>query len=239
MTELQQAIDISQEVGSAFGEILSAQRLALVETRLGHHDTAHERLRSAWQLVAASDSMLVKVHSPTRILGTLSHNRLEADDMEGAAECLAQGFAAQQETGECNSCDVLLYPAAVPIYIALGDLEQAAWACRKAEGVAEAFGSQTWIANAYYLRGLLAKAHGELQDAKRWLQQAVDLFTGLPQPYEAALALEALAEVSAADGQSGDDPMDLLARATEHYQRLGSTSGVQRVRARMTHLSAE
>ena len=228
--DLLQAIDLAREVGSVFGEVLSAQRLALLESRLGRHDEAHSRLLAARELAAGSDDMLVKVHTGTRVLGTLAHNRLEAGRTAEAADYLAQGFAAQQEVGECSSCDVLLYPAAVPIYIELQDLEQAEWAVTKAEEVASTFRSRTWIASAQYLRGLLAKAHGDSLRAQHWLQQAADGFRSLPQPYEAGQAVEALAGITTSESR-----IALLQEAAMYYERLGAKPAAQRVQS---HLAA-
>lgn len=238
--DLREAIELSREVGSVFGEVLSAQRLALLETRLGRYEEAHTRLLEAKDLAGDSTSALVRVHTGTRILSSLAYNRLEAGQIAQAAEYLALGFAAQEEVGECASCDVLLYPVAVPVYIALDDMEQASWACGKAEEVATAFKSQAWIATAYYLRGLMAQADGDMEGAASKLRYAVDIFKTLPQPYEAAQTMETLAEVvAAAPGNIPDDPAALLTEAASNFESLGSMRAAGRARELLSRLTAK
>jgi tetratricopeptide (TPR) repeat protein len=171
------------------------QRLGLLETSRGDLEDARERLSAALATARASDSPMVRCHSTGRILATLAFNRLEAGELASAAEYVAQGFGTQQEVGECPSCDVLLYPAAVPVSIALGDLRQAEWACGRAEDTASAFGSRAWSATARFLRGQLAAAQGDHERAVASFEAALATFQALAQPYDIARTLEALARL--------------------------------------------
>lgn len=221
---LQQSIELNRSFGGTFGEVLGLQQLALLETGLGRYAEAYRRLLDALTIARASDNAVVRMHSMTRLFGTLARNRLEAGDVPSATDYLAQGFAAQQEAGECLSCDVLLYPAAVPIYLALGDLAQAEYACGKAEAAATAFRSRAWIATARYLRGWLAVAHAEWSLAANCFQDALDMFVALQQPYDTARSLDGLATVAAqaVATLSHLDPEALQRRATGIYATLGA-----------------
>ncbi|MBI3971567.1 MAG: tetratricopeptide repeat protein [Chloroflexi bacterium] len=140
-------------------------------------------------------------------------------------------FASQEEVGECPGCDVLLYPVAVPIYLALGRLEEAEAACRKAEETALLFRSQAWVAAARHARGLIARARGDWSLAADRLQAARDLFEALGQPYDVARSLEALAEVAAQAGPLLPD-LDagaLRRQARSLYERLGAAGDLRRL----------
>ena len=240
MASYQQSIDLGREVGGLFGVVLGSQRLALLETRLGLYEQAYKRLLEALEAVKSSDNGLVRLHSMTRILGTLAQNRLEAGDVAQAVGYLAQGWEVQQAGGECVPCDVALYPAAVPVYLAIGDWEGAAWAAKKAEETATNFGSQAWSATAVYVRGLLAKATGDWAEATRCFHQSLEFFEALEQPYETALSREGFSDAS-----SQADPMlppdlarSLLEQVASVYGRLGATSDEQRARAKLAELGS-
>lgn len=225
------SVTVNQTLGGIFGQVLGLQHLALLDIGLGHHAAAQERLEAALAMVEQSDSALVRMHAPVRLFGTLARNRLETGDLPRAAAYLAQGFAAEHEAGECASCGVLLYPAAVPIYLALGDFGQAEYACRRAEEAAAVFRSRAWVATARYLSGLLATARSGWREAAGYFTEALGIFEALEQVYDVARTMEALAGV-AAHG-AGDLP-DLNAealrtRAAAMYTRLGAEHAARRV----------
>ena len=234
----EKSIDLAREVDSVFAEVLGCQRLAVLETGLGQYDTAHQRLLDTRELARSSDSLFVQIHSMTRIYGSLAQNRLEADDLAMAASYLAEGFTARQEFGECVTCDVLLYPSAVPIYIALGDFDQADWACRRIEETASGFGSRIWVAYARYLRGMLAAETQENEQAFRLLPESLTTFEELEQSYDIARSMEYLADVITRKGSTSieSDPEELLKQAKAIYARLGSTPNEDRVTSKLaTH----
>ena len=240
MASYRQSIALGQQVGGLFGVVLGSQRLALVETKLGLYDQAYERLLQALEAVQNTDNGLVRLHSKTRILGTLAQNRLEAGELAQAVGYVAEGWDAQREGGECIPCDVSLYPAAVPVYLALEDWEGADWAAGKAEDTAANFGSQAWSATAVYVRGLLAKSIGELARAWECFERALELFEALEQPYESALCKEALFDVSSQSESnlSQEQARSLLVQATGEYTRLGAASDENRARLKLSRLES-
>jgi tetratricopeptide (TPR) repeat protein len=221
---LARSIELAQAVGGVFGTVLGSQRLGLLETGQGRYEQAHVRLVEALAQAHESHSPMVRGHGIGRVLATLAYNRLEAGDLARAADYLAQGFAMQRKAGDCPSCDVLLYPAAVPIFLALGDLEQAEAACSKAEETALSFSSRAWAATARYLRGVLSAAAGEHVGAVAALRAALGMFEALQQTYEVARTLTALAEVAEACRTVAEDlnPVTLRQRAAELYDQLGA-----------------
>ena len=205
--------------------VLGQQRTAIVETATGRHREAHDRLTEALEMATKSDSPMVKIHSMTRLYGALALNRIDAGDLQAASRYLQRGFRVQRAVGECVPCDVLMYPAAVPLYIALGDLEKADSACTHLEDAANSFGSRAWIAQARFLRGVLLGEFQEWERAKSFLREALSIYKELEQPYETAQVAQALGEVILRGGSTtGDeDPERLITEAISEYRNLGAT----------------
>lgn len=221
---LASSVDLARQVGSTFGEVLGLQRMAAIETMRGEFETSHKLLSDALSTAQVSQNPMVQVHSMTRIFGGLTSDRLEAGDLQGATEYLAKGLEVQGAVGKCVPCDVLLYPAAVPLYIALGDLEQADWACSQLEDSANRFGSRAWIAQARYLRGLLAGEFQEWKRAKTLLRGAMSIYEELKQPFDLSNTQRALGEVLLRGGtvDGDEDPVALLEAAQRGYESLGA-----------------
>lgn len=194
---LRRGIDLAASVGSTFGVVLGEHRLAMVETATGRLEAAAQRLGGALEAALESGNPMVLEHSPTRLLTALAANRLAAGDVEGATEALERGFEAQAEVaaqgfGECVTCDVLLYPVAVRVRLARGELPEAEAACRRIEESTTWFHSRVWIATAHEARGLLARAEGDFALAADQLEQAQAAFASLGQPLDEARCLAAL-----------------------------------------------
>jgi tetratricopeptide (TPR) repeat protein len=166
---------------------------------------------------------MVKAHSLGRVYSSLALSRYEAGDLTEATRYLGRGFATQRVVGECAGCDVTLYPSAVPIYIALGDLDMAEEICGKAEAAAGAFRSRAWFGTSRYLNGLLASARNEWERAYAQLSEAVAIFDELQQPYELARAQQelAIAKIRLND-DSVPSPSELLTLAIDSYTALGA-----------------
>lgn len=227
---LRRGIDLAASVDSTFGVVLGEQRLGLLETALGRYDDAHQRLRLALQVALASGNPMVLEHSPTRLFTTLARNRLEAGDVDAAATYLKQGLAAQAEVvaqgfGECVTCDVLLYPAAVAVNLARGEYDEAERACQRAEESTTWFHSRAWIATAHELRGLLSHACGHEQPARHHLDRALSVFRTLEQPYDEARCLEALATLT----QDRSHARELRDQALQRYRQLGAAGALRRL----------
>ena len=199
---LERSVELARSFGGPFGEVLGEQRLAQLESAQGDLAAARERLERVLAVARRSNDPMVKAHSTGRILATLALTEFADGTLEAAARYLARGVATQKVVGECAGCDVLLYPAAVPIYLALGDIGKAEDAARKADEVAGAFRSQSWVATARYLLGLVAAEQGDGSLARERFDDALQRFEALEQPYEVARIRLALAEVAESSAQS-------------------------------------
>jgi tetratricopeptide (TPR) repeat protein len=177
----------------------------------------------------------VRAHSLGRVYSSLALSRYEAGDLAEATRFLARGFATQKVVGECAGCDVLLYPAAVPIYLAHGELDLAAEACRKAEETAGAFRSRSWVSTSRYLNGLFAAAQEDWHAAELQFAEAGESFEQLGQPYEHARALEGLALARKhISGASGPSPSALVQQAVETYTKLGAPFRAEQTKRLLT-----
>ena len=231
---LTESIELCRTFGGAFGDVLGEQRLAQIETAIGHFEPAHARLQRALAQARASDSPMIRAHSLGRLYSTLALNRYEVGDFTEATRYLARGFGTQRVVGECAGCDVLLYPAAVPIYIAHGELDMAEHSCRKAEEAASAFRSRSWAATARYLLGLLAAAKGDSDLAATHFEEAASIFEHLGQPYDLACALEGLAQARlASNGSAMGEAESLMDKAALLYESLGSEFKADRAREKL------
>jgi tetratricopeptide (TPR) repeat protein len=223
MACLTRSIEQAESFGGLFPQVLGEQRLAQVETALGQYALAHKRIRRALTVARnATDNAMVRGHTPARLLATAVRNRLEVGDLARATEYLAEGFAEQARAGDCPTCDVMLYPEAVSVYVALGDLTQAEHACRKAEQTALLFASSAWTASARYCHGLLSAARDDHTAAAHSFEAALLAFEALGQLYDVARSLEALATVAGRGEQRASSPAELRQRAAEIYTHLGS-----------------
>jgi tetratricopeptide (TPR) repeat protein len=196
---LRRGIELASSVGSTFGVLLGEHRLAILETASGRLEPAERRLCAALEAALGSDNVMVLEHSPTRLLAALAQNRLAAGDTDGAAAALDRGLEASAAVaagfGECVTCDVLLYPVAVAVRLARGELDEAERACQRVEDSTTWFHSRAWIASAYEVRGLLACASGDRDVAADRLGRARAAFADLGQPYDEARCSAALATV--------------------------------------------
>lgn len=220
---LGRSVRLARSVGAAQGEVIGSQRLGLLETAMGRLEDGYERLRQTDTVARASDSVQVRHHSFTRTLTSLAQNRLQAGDLDGATAWIQESFAVQGEVGECITCDGLLYPVAVPIFLAAGELERAELACARAEELAASFRSRARGAGAQHARGLVAAKRGDLLAAREALAAAVATFEALGQPYDAARSMQALALVGRRAGTDGGAAADdFERRARRLYRRVGA-----------------
>ena len=233
---LRRSIELARSFDGAFPAIVGGQRLALIETAQGRYAEAHRRIHELLAASLASTNPMVRVHTPARLLATAARNRFEAGDLDAATDYLAQGFAEQaasaarntlarltRQSSDCPTCDVMLYPTAVPIYLAADDLPRAELATRKAEQTALLFRSPAWRATARVCHGLLAAARQEWPAAARSFEAALRTFEALGQPYDIARTAEALADVADASGTGAG--LAWRRRAADIYQQLGSPRG--------------
>ena len=104
-----------------------------------------------------------------------------------------------------------LLDAQVEIEIAAGDLDQARAAAAELESIAVRFESKALVASATVANGRLRLAEGDAAGAQQLLADAVQLWSEIGAPYEAALARRALAEALHARGHDDRAALELEA----------------------------
>ena len=115
--------------------------------------------------------------------------------------------------------------------VELDELEAATGARGELEGIAERLGTPYLRGRARLVAGELSDHTGDHEEARRALEDALDLFGESAAPYEAALARLALARTLASLGRP--DAADAEAQAArEAFAKLGAARDVARIDAR-------
>ena len=120
-----------------------------------------------------------------------------------------------------------LLSVAVEVDLAVENLEAARADVEELEATAARFGSTALAATAAAARGQLALAEGEPAEAIRPLRRAVQLWTGVELPYEAARARVDLGRAYRADGDDAEAELELRA-ACAAFERLGAAPDARR-----------
>jgi ATP/maltotriose-dependent transcriptional regulator MalT len=191
---LRQSIELYRSIGAASGEALACQRLGVLLTAKGQLDEAWTTLEEG---AVVAERAVMRAHCLTRIYAAMARNRLEADDLEAAAESLAAGLAMSERHGNCATCNALLLPVAVTIRLAQADLEAAETFCQQLEKAAQEYGSRTWLALAQQAGAEVAAAKGDLAEALAAYREAHDKFSTANHTYEAA---RCQAQIATLDG---------------------------------------
>lgn len=212
---LRKSISLYREIGAASGEALARQRLGVVLTARGQLDEALAILDEG-TLVA--ERAVMRAHCLARLYATIARNRLEAGDLTAADDALYQGLEMSKRHGNCTTCDALLYPVAVSVRVAQGQLGEATEFCRRLEQAAAEYGSRTWVAMARQVQGELAAARGEHDEALKAFDEAIRNFRQAAFAYEAARCLSAAAEVRRQRAAPGD--REKAAEARQEAERI-------------------
>lgn len=130
-----------------------------------------------------------------------------------------------------------LLEAQVEIALAASDIATARTAADELGRIAEEFPTTVPQAAAAASVGAVEAAEGALDDARRDLLRAADLYTAADAPFETAVARRGLAEVHAAGGDS--DAAIVEARAARvGFERLGAVPEVRRTERLLATLEA-
>jgi DNA-binding SARP family transcriptional activator len=213
-SQLRRAIDRFRQVGSASGEALSIQRLAVLLTARGDLDAARAMIDEG---IVVGGRAAMRSHCLTRLHATLARNRLAADDRDGAYASLREGLAEAARHGHCATCNAHLLPEAVRVELAWGNQREADAYATKLEDVAERFGTRAWSAIATQARARVLSSRGDKAEAFAAFERARVAFEELGSPYEAARCLMAAGRVlGGARGRA------LMKTAKEAFSALGA-----------------
>jgi DNA-binding CsgD family transcriptional regulator/tetratricopeptide (TPR) repeat protein len=154
-------------------------RLGDLRRRQGRFDESYEFFR-----LAAGD--------PRSLLGR-AHLAFDLDDAAQALTLIERFLRNVSPNAITDRADAL--ELLVRVSVATGDLSSAQGAVKELEQIAQIIGTGPLAGTMAFSRGLLAAAQNELSDARRQLEDAVDLFHRIGAPYEIARARLELARV--------------------------------------------
>ncbi len=184
--DLTEAVELHRESGGDTGVAHTLQRLAEVELAAGGRAEAERLLRRALPL--ARWSPLAR-HLLQRIYGTLIG---AAADTDAAMGVVREAVETMDDPTACVFCQVMI---AVPAAIACaeaGRLDEARSFLLQAEASASLWNGTSWQAAVDEVRGALARAEGDEDEADRLLARAASLFEAAGQPLDAERCVEAL-----------------------------------------------
>jgi len=220
--ELARSVRLANAVGAELASIVGRQRLGRLQTARGRLDDGRRDLELAMRSTNEAKHPPTPRHSRTRILASLAQNRLQARDVDGARGHVDAALAAQAEFGRCVTCDSLLNPVAVAVYLASGDLGRARAAADEADLTAAAFGSRSWLATADFARAMVLAAEDSLGAAERIAQRAVTTFERLGQPYDLARSLALAAAIGRLARRERESTEAIASRARSIFESLGA-----------------
>lgn len=211
------ALEVFRDTGDRPGEAEALRELGFIAWRAGDHATALRHSRQALELhrqlgdVAGEASALHNLGEIHRGLGS------PRQALELYARALPLHWAARNREGE-----ILTVFAEATAHRQLGDLAQAGERYAAALSLSERHGERTMQSRALHALAVHARAQGRLDDAMRFMQQAVDVDRAINYAHalrhdlvelaaihmmraERAQALAALHEAIAWCGFTGDD----------------------------------
>ena len=177
-TELQEAVDLHHDLGSAAGEAHSLQRLA--EVRLAEGDLA-EANRLAQQALPLARWSMIAPHLLQRIYGTMI---AAAPDPMSARAMVDRAESTFGVADHCNFCSVMLAVPAAVACVDCGDLDHARSYLEVAEGSAKLWDGTAWEAAVDEAKAHLAVAEGEPERALELLDGAARRFDQAGQPLD-------------------------------------------------------
>lgn len=193
------------------------------------------RLRRG-DLVEAEDA-LTRAHAlGAHVEPALSLLRLAQGRVQVAADGIREAIERPPRTPSWHAppgSDLYRMPllrAQIEIALAAGDESTARMALEQLESIADRFGSAAMTATTTGARGLLELRTGQTAEATRTLRDAVEAWTDLDAPYDAARARLAVAEALAAGGQIDRAAMELHA-ARSAFDQLGAALELRRADA--------
>ena len=198
---LRESVRLYHEIGTASGEALALQRLGTLLTARGRLAEAMDLFEEG---VIAAERASMRAHCLTRLYASITRNRLIANEIAAADHYLALGLATSERHGHCATCHALLYPAAVSVHIAKGELALAENFGRQLEDAAREYQSRAWVAMARQARGELAAAHNNFETALACYEEASQAFRATGNEYESARCLAAMAEIRRKRKSPGD-----------------------------------
>jgi len=185
--------------------------------------------------LAEAEEALVRAHAlGAHVEPAMSLLRLAQGRVQVAADGIREAIERPPRTPSWHSPPgsalyrMPLLRAQVEIALVGGDAATAREALAQLESIAAQFGSAALTATTTDARGVIQLRTGQAPEAVRSLRDAVEAWTDLDAPFEAARARSALAEAMVADGQPDRAAMELRA-ARSAFEQLGAVLELRRV----------
>ena len=178
-TELQEAVDLHRDIGSAAGEAHSLQRLAEVKLALGDRSEANRLLYRALPLARLSS---IPKHIIQRVYGTMID---AAGSPESARAMVDRAEAALGLTDRCSFCSIMLAIPSARACADVGDIDDAQAHLRIAERSLALWEGTAWQGALSEAKAHLAAARGEGREVVRLLSEAAEQFDIANQPRDA------------------------------------------------------
>jgi DNA-binding SARP family transcriptional activator len=226
--QLERAIERFRQVGSASGEALSLQRLAVLLTARGELEASRALLDDG---IVVGGRAAMRSHCLTRLHATLARNRLAAGDRDGARTSLEEGLAEAARHGNCATCSALLLPEAVRVALAWDDVRGADASARKLEDVAARFDSRAWTAMAEHARARVHAARGDTQKALDGFERARVAYQEVGAPYDAARCMVAQSRLVASAKGKRKDAVGRAAELADEARRIFAALGASEIEA--------
>ncbi|MGH2418435.1 MAG: hypothetical protein ACRDFY_08890, partial [Candidatus Limnocylindria bacterium] len=184
--------------------------------------------------LAEAEEALIRAHAlGAHVEPALSLLRLAQGRVQVAADGIREAIERPPRTPSWHAPPgsalyrMPLLRAQVEIALAADDEATAREALEQLESIANQFGTAALTATTTGARGLLQLRTAQAAEAVRSLRDAVEAWTDLDAPYEAARARIALAEAFAAVGQQDRAAMELHA-ARSAFEQLGAVLELRR-----------
>jgi ATP/maltotriose-dependent transcriptional regulator MalT len=205
----------AQLVGN-LGPLAAIHRLRVADSlvRLAELRRRQGRLTDAADLLAQAEG-----HWLAPLVGAeLALDRGDAQQASQAAERYLRRVPPELMTERASGLELLVRSS-----VRTGDLDGARAACRELEAVADRVGTAPIRASAALAAGVLAAGEQRLEDARRLLEDAVDLFGTSQGRYEGARARQELGAVLTGLGQERAAAHELRTAASE-LSALGASA---------------
>jgi tetratricopeptide (TPR) repeat protein len=176
--ELNEAVDLHHDLGSAAGEAHSLQRLAEVRLAQGDRAEASRLLHRALPLARWS---MIALHLLQRIYGTMIAAAPDADSARAVVD-RAESTLGADDT--CLFCSIMLSIPATIACVGSGDLAHAREHLAIAERAAKLWEGTSWEAWIAEATAHLAAAEGDGDRARALLTAAAERFDHAGQPLD-------------------------------------------------------
>ena len=210
---------------------MALYEIGVIRLRRGDLEAAEDALTHAHALGRHPEPAMSLVRlAQGRVDVALASIRRAIDEPDTAPSWLAPPSSPLGRLG--------MLPAEVEIALAAGDVALARRAADDLAALAERFGSAAGSASSAQATGDVLLAEGDPSGAARTLRHAIDLWTDVDAPYDAARSRFSLANAYQALGDAGSARLELNA-AGEVFERLGATSDLRRVADALASLGEE